>query len=87
MKRMSTSESMIMDWIWAQDRQVTLMEIAGQFAAEKKWATTTIATFLRRMKDKGYLVSVRKGRTYLYSPSVSSRDFGLLTAKNVVDIN
>lgn len=65
----------IMQIVWQCEPPVSRSIIEETLNKQKKLAPSTILTFLTRLCDRGFLRVERKGRTNLYTPLVSRRDY------------
>ena len=63
-KKMSETESEIMEVLWNSEAPMSAAELIGHFAEQrgKVWKAPTLATFLSRLSQKGLVGSVRRGR-------------------------
>lgn len=77
MNRMSKSEEMVMIVVWSCEEapNVSLIVEKANEKFEKKWATQTVSTFLKRLVDKNYLTTEKKGRFMLYSPTITLQEY------------
>lgn len=71
--QLSRTEEQVMEYIWKQDKAY-LKEIADAFP-EPKPASTTIATLLKRMQDKGFVSYETHGNTRQYYALVKKEDY------------
>ena len=69
-KKMSKTESEIMEVLWNSDSPLSASELLDYFAEQrgKVWKASTLATFLSRLCQKGLIVSERMGRVPYYYP-------------------
>ena len=74
-RRLPDSELEIMQIIWKNEPPVSRSTIEKELNREKELAPSTIITFLSRLCDKGFLRVEHRGRTNLYTPLVSRRDY------------
>lgn len=82
---LTDTEMEVMQVIWKLNRSVISSELLVIFS-EKGWKGQTIATFLSRLVDKGLLsVTKGKGRTNIYSPILSFKEYKKKEAKNLLD--
>ena|SRR5437867_807464 len=65
---LTNAEHRIMEVIWAQGA-ATVAEVVD--ALKGKDAYTTILTLMRILKAKGYLVSRKEGRAFVFEPRVA----------------
>lgn len=71
--QLSKTEEQIMELIWKSEK-VFLKEIMDSYP-EPKPATTTIATLLKRMQDKGFVGYTLFGNSRQYYPLVKKVDY------------
>lgn len=70
---LSKAEEQLMEIIWTLDKAF-LKDLIEAFP-EPKPATTTVATLLKRMSDKGYVGHKLYGNSREYYPLVSKSDY------------
>ena len=78
MKKMSTSEAIIMKIIWESHEELSssdVHKIINEQFSEMNWEATTVSTFLTRLVNKGILSVHLKGRTNYYYPIVTSQEY------------
>lgn len=71
--QLSKTEEQIMELIWKSEK-VFLKDILDSYQ-EPKPATTTIATLLKRMQDKGFVGFTLFGNSRQYYPLVKKEDY------------
>jgi BlaI family transcriptional regulator, penicillinase repressor len=71
--QLSKTEEQIMELIWKSEK-VFLKDILDSYP-EPKPATTTIATLLKRMQDKGFVGYTLFGNSRQYYPLVKKTDY------------
>ena len=71
--KLSKSEEQLMQYIWK--RKKAFMNELLEMYPEPKPANTTVATLLKRMKDKGYIDYEQMGRSRQYYPIVKKSDY------------
>ncbi|NHF58450.1 BlaI/MecI/CopY family transcriptional regulator [Flavobacteriaceae bacterium TP-CH-4] len=71
--QLSKSEEELMNILWKQ--QKAFMKDLLEAYPEPKPATTTIATLLKRMTDKGFVAYISFGRSREYYPLVKKKDY------------
>ena len=88
--KMSDSEMEIMRAVWAMQEEaapvpasVTVAQLLDVFES-RNWKAQTMATFLTRLCEKGLLVATKKGKTNLYVPVVTEREYHQLEAQNLL---
>ena len=71
--QLSKSEEELMNILWRQKR--AFMKDLLEVYPDPKPATTTIATLLKRMTDKGFVAYENQGRSREYYPLVKKKDY------------
>lgn len=80
--KLSKSEEQLMELIWKQGK-VFMKELLEQHP-EPRPATTTIATLLRRMQDKGFVAYTLFGNSRQYYPLVKKSDYFSKHVKGII---
>ncbi|WP_435624571.1 BlaI/MecI/CopY family transcriptional regulator [Flagellimonas sp.] len=73
MSKLSKSEEELMNMLWK--RKKAFMKDLVDSYPEPKPATTTVATLLKRMTDKGFINYINIGRSREYYPLVKKKDY------------
>src|SRR5829696_6481593 len=73
MPKLSKTEEQVMEIIWAGEK-IFLKDIMESYP-EPKPATTTVATLLKRMQDKGFVGYTTFGNSRQYHPLVKKNDY------------
>ncbi|MDT0690511.1 BlaI/MecI/CopY family transcriptional regulator [Salegentibacter sp. F188] len=71
--QLSNSEEQLMEILWKKGKAFMKDLVAAY--PEPKPATTTIATLLKRMRDKNFVDYVQYGRSREYFPLVKKKDY------------
>jgi len=71
--KLSKSEEQLMQYIWEKEK--AFMSDLLELYPEPKPADTTVATLLKRMKDKGFIDYEQLGRSRQYYPLVKKSDY------------
>lgn len=79
---LSKSEEELMNIIWKQ-RKAFMKDLLDAYP-EPKPATTTVATLLKRMIDKGYVAYKSFGRSREYYPLVKKQDYFSKHVKGII---
>nr|WP_299174918.1 BlaI/MecI/CopY family transcriptional regulator [uncultured Allomuricauda sp.] len=79
---LSKSEEELMNIIWKQ-RKAFMKDLLDAYP-EPKPATTTVATLLKRMIDKGYVAYKSFGRSREYYPLVKKQDYFSKQVKGLI---
>ncbi len=70
-KRLSDSETVILKILWENEEPLCVNQVVELLKErEIEWAYTTVATFLKRMENKGFVTSKKISRAYYYSAAV-----------------
>lgn len=84
-KRLPESELEIMQIVWRNPSPVSRMTIEDTLQKVHPLAPTTILTLLARLCEKGFLMLEKDGRTNLYTPLVSERDYLASESRSFLD--
>jgi len=71
--QLSKTEEQLMQYLWKSER--AFMKDLLEAYPDPKPATTTIATLLKRMIDKGFVAYVTYGKSREYFPLVKKEDY------------
>ena len=74
-KRLPESELEIMQIIWRETAPVSRAVIEHTLNEKHPLAPTTILTLLTRLCDKGFLSQKKAGRTNVYEPLITEKDY------------
>lgn len=80
--KLSKSEEKLMELIW-NHKKVFLKDIVESYS-EPKPASTTIATMLKRMQDKGFIGYTVFGNSRQYYPLVNKNDYFTKHVKSII---
>jgi predicted transcriptional regulator len=80
--QLSKSEEQLMEHIWKQEK-VFMKELIENYPNPKP-ATTTIATLLKRMQDKGFVAYTLFGNSRQYYPLVKKSDYFSKHVKGII---
>ena len=80
--RLSKTEERLMEFIWKQQK-VFMKDIMEKYP-DPKPATTTIATLLKRMQDKGFVAYHTFGNSREYYPLVDKEDYFSKKVKGLI---
>ena len=80
--QLSKSEEQLMELIWKQQK-IFMKELIGNYP-DPKPATTTIATLLKRMQDKGFVAYILFGNSRQYYPLVKKSDYFSKHVKGII---
>ncbi len=85
-KRISQAEMKVMEKIWEKKELLTISDIVAALKeGGEEWSHQAIASFLKRLEDKGYLSSTRNSYKRSYFPLVSKEEYKRQEAENFVN--
>ena len=74
-KRLPDGEFTILKVIWQLPNPTTSAQIMEKLGEDNHWKPQTLLTVLARLKEKGFLESVRKGRERQYTAIISEDEY------------
>ena len=84
--RISDAEWRVMEVLWGSEGgEATANEVVAALEGEAQWKPKTVHTLLRRLADKAALVTRKRGREYVYRPTVSSADSRLAESRTFLN--
>ena len=84
-KRLPESELEIMQIIWKEPAPVSRMTIETALQSIHPLAPTTILTLLTRLCEKGFLSLKKEGRTNLYEPLITEKEYLAAESRSFLD--
>ena len=85
MKRLPESELEIMQIIWKEETPVSRITIEHSLQEKHPLAPTTILTLLTRLCEKGFLSLKKEGRSNLYDPLITEREYLACESRSFLD--
>ena len=85
MKRLPESELEIMQIIWKEETPVSRIRIEHSLQEKHPLAPTTILTLLTRLCEKGFLSLKKDGRSNLYEPLITEREYLACESRSFLD--
>lgn len=82
MTKLSKSEEKLMELVWSR-KKVFMKDIIESYP-DPKPASTTIATMLKRMQDKGFIGYTLFGNSRQYYPLVNKSDYFSKHVKGII---
>lgn len=82
--RLSSAEYEIMQLIWGLEGPATSADLEP-LSRQRGWKAPTVATFLKRLCEKGVLLSEKEGGRRLYRPALSREEFAGRQARTFVE--
>ena len=83
-RKLTPLETMIMNVLW-DESPAAVRQVQERLETVKPMAYNTVLTIMRILRDKGFLVSEREGRSDLYRPVVTREDMGRRSLGEVID--
>lgn len=80
--QLSKTEEQLMEYLWKKEK--AFMKDLLEAYPEPKPATTTIATLLKRMSDKGFVAYKKYGKSREYYPLVKKTDYFSKHVNNII---
>lgn len=87
MNKLTECEEMVMKIIWSESSDPDLMTVTNKVNAafEKKWKIQTVATFLTRLKEKGFIDVYKIGRYSHYHPIADFKEYKKIKISEMLD--
>ena len=83
-KKLTPLETLIMNVLW-DESPAAVKQVQERLTTVKPMAYNTVLTIMRILRDKGFVVSEREGRSDLYRPVVTREDMGRRSLGEVID--
>lgn len=74
-RRLGELEHAIMDYVWKQNRPITVPEVHEHLLKKRELAYTSTMTVMTRLHAKGLLDRSEDRRPYTYWPALSREDY------------
>ena len=82
--QLSPLESTVMDVVWTEGR-VTAEGVRVSLSETQALKDSTVRTILRRLEEKGFVEHEVEGRTYVYCPTVQSKNVANDAVRGIID--
>ncbi|MDL2300828.1 BlaI/MecI/CopY family transcriptional regulator [Lachnospiraceae bacterium OttesenSCG-928-D06] len=82
--KISEAELEVMKILWREKQPVLFSDIRTELNQKMGWEKSTIATLLRRLKDKN-VISVQGQRIYYYTPNITKEEYTKEKEKSLID--
>jgi len=69
--------------IWEAKEPVARNEIQKKLS-ENQWQTTTLNTFLKRLRQSGFLKIEHRGKEYVYTPLITEEEYRAFAGKSIL---
>mgnify|MGYP001064540008 CR=1 FL=1 len=85
-KKISQAEMKVMEKLWERREMLTISDIVAALQEDgEEWSHQAIASFLKRLEDKGYLSSTKKSYKRSYFPLISREEYNRQEAEKFVN--
>ncbi|MBM7713271.1 BlaI/MecI/CopY family transcriptional regulator [Siminovitchia sp. FSL H7-0308] len=75
MKKLPDAEFEIMKVVWENEPPITTAMIMAEIGDKRKWKAPTVLTLMRRLVERGFLRTEKKGKERTYYPLISKEDY------------
>ncbi len=82
--KISDSEYEVMEVIW-ETGETSVPEVHRRLSEKRKWAYNTVATFMQRLSEKGFLEIRKNGKSNSYNYVVTKEDYKKSLTKDFLD--
>ncbi len=83
-KKLPEAEFEIMKTLWSLPSPATTNQILLALEDGKKWKPQTLATFLARLVDRGFISTTKKGKERSYTPIIKREAYLAFETKTFV---
>ena len=73
--RLPDAELEVMLAVWRCAPPVTTARLMLLTDPERNWKTSTVISFLERLKNRGFLEAEKQGREYVWTPLISREEY------------
>ena len=84
-RRLPDAELEVMNALWECEPPAARSDIEALLGRERPMAPTTLLTLLTRLGEKGFLRAEKQGRSNVYTPLVSKRDYLAAQSRRFVE--
>ena len=74
MRRLPEAELAVMQVVWGSDQALSRAEIEERLKG-RRWAATTLNTYLTRLLEKDFLIREKQGKSHYYRPNIKKEDY------------
>ena len=82
--KITDSEAEVMRILWEAGDDLPMVDIRKALEEKSKWETSTIKTLLRRLCEKGVVLSTKK-EVFYYKPLVSEKEYNEYNTQSLID--
>lgn len=84
-RQLGDLEAAIMRVVWEHGESISVRVIVDRLNEEREVAYTTVITVAERLRDKGLLTRVRRGRAFLYAARLSADEHSARLMRQVLN--
>lgn len=74
-QRLPDAELIVMQVIWTSSTALSGSRIVAEVQKREDWASTTISTLVTRLVDRGFLMTMKRGRKRYYAPLIDKQQY------------
>lgn len=82
-KALGDLEADIMEIMWGR-QQASVRDVCGCLEKDREIAYTTVMTVMSRLSNKGLLAKEKDGKSYIYYPAISRKEFSRSFASSLL---
>ncbi len=80
---LTATELELMNIVWNL-KEASVKDVLAKLTPDRDLAYTSVSTILRILEKKGVLTTRKMGRTHVYVPAITRREYGEKTVEHVV---
>lgn len=74
-KRLPDAEFEVMKVVWDNEPPITTAMVMDKLGDKRKWKAPTVLTLMRRLVERGFLRTEKKGKERKYYPLISKKEY------------
>jgi len=82
--KITESEAEVMKILWNSEKPLPVSVITEELLKKCGWDSSTTRTFLRRLCQKGAVLSEKK-EVFYYSPAITEKEYNLAHTQQLID--
>lgn len=82
--KITDSELEVMKILWEENKSLTIAELRISLQLRSKWNYSTIKTLLRRLCEKGAVISEKRD-VYYFHPLITQKEYNEYTTQTLID--
>jgi predicted transcriptional regulator len=84
LQTLTESETEVMNVVWEKS-PTTIRDIYDVIKIKRDVAYTTVATTVKILEDKQFLISEKNGKAHNFLPTVNKKEYSRFAAKNLIN--